>query len=351
MDARTFVLAYPREPAPPRSYGPRVDKLLVHSRRFAQGFGRVLHDALSGRPLPQRTQFRTWAVRYTTWLNQGMGGLEQNLEELLDALESAEDFPRVFMEINFHRLNGPVMSWWEDLLFDRGAKGIDASRVTRARYELAKTAMAVMRSRDDWVERGLFYGKDLSEVRQWATGALTEMDGMVALLEMSRRMPSTFVVPAPPQFEHMAGPANIDLIVIDTSNGYRVRGVQLKSSGAHRHADRYDPDRVTLIDGSVDMFNELAVRRNPRRSDKDVVSWPGLVSAHYLASVTPGPETDGWATQPEIRAAAAMASQATKSVVSRNQQICDALIERIVADLGPVEENVDGQRPGVPPTH
>ncbi|RLV56886.1 hypothetical protein D9V41_03700 [Aeromicrobium phragmitis] len=351
MDPRTFALAYRRDPAVPRSYGPRVDKMLVRPRAYAHGFGRVLHDALTGRRLPRRDQYQTWAVRYTSWLNQGMGGLEPQIDDLLDALESPEDFTRVFMELHFHRLNAPVTSWWEPLLYGPETADGPGPNVTRARYELAKTAMAVIRSRDEWVERGMYFDAELDELRRWSLGALTEMDGMVALLELSQRVPGTYVLPAPPQFEHMAGSANVDLIVVNRLNGYQVRGVQLKTSGGHRHLGRYDHERVTLIDGSIDMFNERAMRTRPLRSDKDVVSWPGLVSAHYLASLVPGRETEPWASQPEIRHAAALATRATQSVVSRNQQVFDALIERIEADLGPVPRQIDGEGSDVPPTH
>ncbi|WP_293783800.1 hypothetical protein [uncultured Aeromicrobium sp.] len=351
MDPRTFALAYRRDPVSPRSYGPRVDKLLVRSRCFAHGFGRLLHDALTGRRLPEPDQYRTWAVRYTTWLNQGMGGLEHNLHDLLNALRSPEDFTRVFMELNFHRLNAPVTSWWEVLLYGAGEKSMPGESVTRARYELAKTAMAVVQSRDEWVERDLYFDDELAELRQWSTGALTEMDGMLAMLELCRRVPGTFVLPAPPQFEHMAGPANVDLIVVNPLVRYRVRGVQLKSSGTHRHIDRYDSERVTLIDGVIDMFNERAMRSDPRRSDMRVVAWPGLVSAHYLAELPPSSGTEAWVDQPEIRSAAAMANRATQSIVSHNQQIFELLVQRIETDLGGPAQNGDGQSSGVPPGH
>ncbi|MFD1860947.1 hypothetical protein EHW97_08095 [Aeromicrobium camelliae] len=351
MDPRTFALAYPRDPVSPRSYGPRIDKLLVDSRSFSHGFGRILHDALTGRPLPQRFQFRTWATRYTSWLNRGMGGLEREFDALLEGLSSSQDFTRLFMELNFHRLNAPVASWWETLLYDGGTASLSGSQVTRARFELSKTALTVVRSRDQLVERDLYFTDDFEEFRGWMIGALTEMDGMVALMELCRRIPGTFVIPAPPQFENMAGPANADLIVVQPRDGWRVRGVQLKASSTHRHVDRYDRDRVTLVDGIVDMYNERAMRRHQRRSDKDVVSWPGLVAAHYLASLAPGRETEEWSKLPDLYSTSSKAQEATHSTVSRNQEVFDTLIERIVADLGPAAVNGEGEGPGIVPTH
>lgn len=351
MGPRTFARAYRRDPAPARSYGPRVDEMLVTARGFAVAFGKLLHDALSGRPLPDVEEYRYWVLKYTSWINQGMGGLEENLGDLLDALEEREDFTRVFMELNFHRLNAPMTAWWETLLYHPGRTGIDDRGVTRARYEIAKTAMAVVQTRDEWVARDMFFDEEIAELRDWATGALTEMDGMVALLEMCLRTTGTFVLPAPPQFEHMAGPANIDLVVIDPLDGYRVRGVQLKSSGTHRHVERYDPERVTLIDGSIDMYNERAVRFDPRRSDKRVVAWPGLISAHYLAELHPGRRTEDWIQEPVLRSAIAMAGEATQSVVSRNVEVYDLLIERIEADLGSGDESVDGDDSSALTTH
>lgn len=287
MEKASFVQAYRRDAREYRSFGIPLDRALVRSRDYAHRWGELLHDLLNGREPVPAAEFHELSREYSVWMNDGLGGLIEQAEGLIPTVESAGTF-HPMMELNFHRLNGYVQALWTCALYP---PAVDPVRLGLARFRLATYGTALYVERAKWLAAEDLFERDFAELRAYLTGVLTEVDMYVALLELTVRDPAVAVLPAPAQFEHLAGSANVDFVVVDLRQGTAI-GVQAKASHAHQQAGSYDRDRVVLLDGMAHLGNQLAVRTRRLSSEKQIVAWPGMVSANYIREMKVSTETD-----------------------------------------------------------
>jgi hypothetical protein len=119
------------------------------------------------------------------------------------------------------------------------------------------------------------------------TGAMQEFDGMIATLNWAKKYPNLTVVPAPPQFEHSTGGkgtnANADSLVIDFVND-RIVGVQVKTFADAKTRQRYDPDRIVVID-SEDLGNVHVIPDKKDKTKQVTKPWPGLIAAARVEAI------------------------------------------------------------------
>jgi hypothetical protein len=291
MRAEEFVTAYQRDCAAPGDVEAVSDAPADRLAAIAGGealqhgeiWGMLLHDWLSGgRTLPADV-FAGVARDFSVWFTGAAARMTALAVELGD--EDAD--PAILAELtgfSFHRLQMRSLPFWRALLVgDMDDRSIREA-VDRARVELSCDAVLFAQVREE-VLGGV--AEDTGEqrtFRAWHTGMLTEIDAMIGLLEATRRDPAVFVLPAPPQFERRAGAANADMIVVH--RGLRAAGgVQVKASRSWEQAAHYDPERITMLDGTIHLQNVRAMRTSTRHADRRPVSWPGLVGANYLRTL------------------------------------------------------------------
>lgn len=312
------------------AYSPPVEKLLTASRKWSETWGTLLWDALHLQA-PRVEPFVRLSQSYVDWVNSDMGGSAAQLLELMPELESDEAM-RLLMKLNFHRMNCRAQHAWQWLLYGYPEAKVAQPFIDRSRFELAVNALTLVEARDVVIADDAFFAPDAADVRSWNTGALTELDAMIAMLQMSHDDPSIVVLPAPAQFEQLAGRANADFIVVDRER-LLARGVQTKAAVTDAAHERYDTSRITLIDGSRDLHNTRAVRTDPRRSDKRTVPWPGLIAGHYLREMKPSRATDRWISRQAIIQKKLAARHYTGTIPSRNALAYEVVARRILHDL------------------
>ncbi|WP_436701235.1 hypothetical protein [Nocardioides sp. BYT-33-1] len=344
MEFDEFVVPYRREPGRFPSYPDELEARLGDVRRLAVRWGEILHDALALGQAPPLPELRAFSMGYSAWANAGFGGVSSFVERWAatraeQLTESDEDGVAAFLdtlaqlssELNFHRLNAHAGTFWAALLC--GVPGLANREIVESTcYHLAREVLTFSEYRNILIEDDLYFGDDVRTGRAMHTGALTEIDAYIALLDLTRRDRRLIVVPGPPQFERWAGSANADFIVVDTASG-TIRGIQVKSIVERREADRYDPARITLIDGARDLQNSRAMRTDPRRSDRQVVSWPGMIGAHYLRELKPGPLTDRWVERRSLLLTKFAAVHYAGTVASQNKSAYAAVRQRVIHDL------------------
>lgn len=281
MLPEAFASAYPRDKTIRSDHADAVEAPLVEPREWSHPWGVLLHDALAQRRVPRPEEFEQFSLAYCGWFNARTPQLTLGLQDWLQQSEDLDTAGRVAMELNFHRINAYAQRLWHVLLYTGRTFGLGPNSVNRACYELATAALDLDKGREVMIAHEVFFDPVVERTRASSTGLLTEIDAYIALLDMTRQRGNVIVLPAPSQFEHLAGAANADFIVFDKSR-WQVRGVQVKAQVGGDHSAHYDRGRVTLLDGARDLQNTRAMRTNPTKSYKRVVAWPGLIAAHYL---------------------------------------------------------------------
>ncbi len=327
---RRFANAYRRDATERAQFSPEVEALLVKAREWSHLWGVILYNALH-RKAPYPEELGAVSQSYCDWVNADLDGAGTELMGMLPQMY-ADEATLLLMEMNFHRLNARLQFAWLWLLYGPPEPAVALPFIERARYELAGEALLMAKAREFVVAQDAYFVEEATELRAWNVGGLTELDACVAMLEMTRTDPAILVLPAPAQFEHLAGPANADFIIVDRRREL-ARGVQVKAQVSTAARDRYDTTRITLIDGSRDLQNTLAMRTDPRRSDKRPVSWPGLISAHYLRDLAPSKLTDLWVGRKALIQQKLAARHYAGTVASRNQEAYQAVADRILHDL------------------
>ncbi|TSD58688.1 hypothetical protein [Aeromicrobium piscarium] len=198
---------------------------------------------------------------------------------------------------------------------------------------LANLAAVTIAQRERLYDASVFYLDELEPLRQSITGNLAEADALITLLEVARRQAGLTVIPAPPQFEAYAGPANADFLVLDLLRA-QIIGVQVKSSQVHRTPDTYDQERIVLIDASVDLFGTLSRRTHLGRSDASIRSWPGMVTGHFLRGIQVPRPPWPWLNLGEFTAARQRVQNIAAEARDRNHEAEEIVRERVLTALG-----------------
>ena len=175
-------------------------------------------------------------------------------------------------------------------------------------------------------------------------GATNEFDTAITLLDISKENPEIAIIPAPQKFESGRNSMlNSDFIVLDMKN-HQARGVQAKASVSSAIRANYDEKFVTLVDGNHDLGNVLSVAYDPDLPErKNIVSWPGLVSAHHLLnqerfaySLPSGSKEhvrDAMMIQQSFKRSRWNALRLSQSTRSQNDEASGKVKERVLNDL------------------
>lgn len=285
MEISRFVAGYQRDRP---EHGHRTSAgftsaLAGEAEQQGMIWGRLLHDWMRDGITPQPHEFAVHCVEYLQWYQRVSAELLAASDAHGD--DEADDvLLHDLTAFSFHRLNTRSLGLWRQLFYGDLDQAALRGVVDQARFELSTDVMLFAQVRE--MTLGDIAGEDEEQhrFRAWHTGMLTEIDACIALLEATRSDPHVLVLPAPPQFERLAGDANADMLVIDTLQRQAI-GVQVKASHAWQSVERYDRRRIVMLDGIEDLQNSRAMRTDARRSTKRTVSWPGLVGAHYLRTL------------------------------------------------------------------
>lgn len=336
-----FVTAYSRDAKEALMFTPEIEDLLDEARTWAQSWGQLLHDYCSGAQLPTWKQFCDFEQAYRAWILASSKKVTAGLMAYCKKYEDAEDeleeegiqmMTRIGMSLQFHRLNNFAGPIWENLIYPSKAKPLNKDTLDHICTELARMSLSFDRGRESLVNEDSYFGREGKGMRDNTTGALTEIDAYVAMLEMTRTNPNLLIVPAPAQFESLAATANADFVVIDRQLG-QIRGIQVKTTVTQGHKDRYDSNRITLIDGNRDLHNIRAMRTVKTKSDQQVVSWPGIIAAHFLIALKPTRETDRWIARKNLLQLKFVARHYAAKFPSLNALASQNIATRILHDL------------------
>lgn len=330
-----WVAGYPRDIDRWRSYGPAADRFLAESRMWSRRFGIWLHDHLAGRPPPPRVSFNISFTLYLRWVEKEFPALSSSpavVTRVLGDMDDWDEYARLGSELNFHRMNKGVANYWQALLY--GDTVPDRRTVLTSRSLLALSNIELLHTRRTMITDQLeFFAPEHGHLRAWLVGAATELDALIACHEYVLRHPGSLILPAPPQFEARAGRRNVDIIAIGP-RAQTVAGIQVKSSAGRESVAAYDPAWVTVLDGNIHLGNVRAMRTRPRSSDRRVVSWPGLISAHHLLATDYRSHMRPWIPEADLVAAQYEAKRQVQRIRSRNAAAYATAADLIEAATG-----------------
>jgi len=275
MRFEDFVAVYPRGRISDRRPSRARAEYRVFER-FQLSYGRLLHDLLRGEePTRTRKRFETVHAKFLAWA-------ASDLDDLVRAVSPREG------ETDYSAVGGLVFGQLTVVLQDawrQAFAGGRQDRVALRRMQLMVAALSVniQRARDQAADAALARAAaDSLRSTQW--GMLTELDTALVLLELAKENRWLTVLPAPWAFEALAGVANADFVLLDLERREAL-GVQAKTRVRRSAVEHYHEDRVVLVDGWTDFGNARLVAAARRGSDKRLIAWPGLLSAHHLAAV------------------------------------------------------------------
>lgn len=202
---------------------------------------------------------------------------------------SAEDTFAVLQRHNFHVMSQAALFMWTEMLIGGRYNERERERCTNyAMLGLAISSLSVAEWREDnasITNSHRYFGSELAHERRFIDGVMTEIDTAMVLLEVTRKDPSILFVPAPPRFEASDRRANnADFIVYSRATN-EVAGIQTKTNVRDEDRQTYDTSKIALVDGTVDLNNQIWTRTRAGASDTKPVSWPGLVAADFLNGI------------------------------------------------------------------
>lgn len=374
MEFRAFAEAYrPELPENPWRGVPLVPRELAEMHTLLGNFGRHLHARLAnGTPTPltdttmlsdlyvSRALELDTTIRHhhesvlatidTASSNDSLSREQRTLAEFVDttaghrpsfsqAHPDEESLVNADQQLYSRILSGGVwtvqmfghtQSQWFEILTGRP---IHPEAWLRTQIGLANNASVTIEHRRRLYESQALYLPQVQPLRQAITGNLAEADALITLLNVVKREAGLTVVPAPPQFEAYAGAANADLLVLDLVRE-QIIGVQVKSFEAYKSRDRYDPDRVILIDASLDLFGTLSRRTRLGRSDSSTRSWPGQVTSHFLHGIRVPRPPWPWLDVAEFTTSRNRVLALALEARDRNREAEEIVRERVLTALG-----------------
>ncbi|HSX30038.1 MAG TPA: hypothetical protein VLE73_05770 [Candidatus Saccharimonadales bacterium] len=276
MNIPEFLEVYPRDLTPAQVYNRSKDPQIQASQLYSYGYGQLLHDALHGKPdgLAERAAELNM---YHEVVN--FGELESKL------LDGAWHYRN---EINFYGLNQHMYKMWRPLITGEWKHNEHRTESSMTQADLALDGLSYYSMRERYLhDEGpeAFENESVRTLLCRLEGAMQETDATIALLNWAQKHDTITVVPAPAQFEHSTSGdknANADLLVIDFTE-QKMIGVQVKTTATERTRNRYDPDRIVIID-SEDLGNVRAWEGKGARA-KDHRPWPGIIAASRVMGI------------------------------------------------------------------
>lgn len=277
MLANEFLNAYPHELSDGQIHQGAPFPIVREEQTYSYLHGLIVHAAMNDEPdeipqyLPQIRAFEDTV---------DFGGVEVELLETPGAW-------RYRNEVNFHALNEHMGGMWSPLTHGNWPNNNRLNSLHVSMNSLAYEGMKLYAVRERFVrEKNTedLYHVDNKDVLDRFTGAVQEIDAAIVVIDAIRKYPNLTVVPGPLQFERGNPRTNADLLVIDTEDK-RMVGVQVKTRVTNETRERYDSDRIVLVDGNVDLGNVRVVRTQKGRSTTQVKPWPGIIATSRIHNI------------------------------------------------------------------
>lgn len=277
MKTAEFLNAYPRDLTEAQIHNGATIPEVQATQLYSYSLGHVLFDALSGsrEGLPERM------AQLTEYEEQ------VNFASIEVALLDNPDGWRYRNEVNFYGLNRHMQELWTPLTYGKWPNDEHKHAKHFSMNGLALESLAYYSLRENYVRKHgteiLYAGDTIRRFMGRLTGVMQEFDGTIAVLEWAKSYPNITVVPAPAQFEHSTSNANVDLLVIDFAND-RAAGIQIKTATDQETRERYDPERIVVIDNN-DLGNVRMVRTQRGKSEEVPKPWPGIIAASRVGAI------------------------------------------------------------------
>jgi hypothetical protein len=274
------------------------------SSEWSDAFSSLLHAHLTSGNTPDFDTYQKFASSYQNWVIRDKRASEARIRELMRDPRFAEsvDFEQFTDEAmkhtfhaSFHDINiGFLLSWGRlfDHSFGQTIQAVQADEI----FSLAMKGCKTGAIRDGFIkdaDAAAYFEPETKNGRDLVEFKLSEIDAGIVLLEFARKHPDEFIVlPAPSAFETLAGStdhqtnANADFIIINRTTDH-VIGVQVKSKVHQNDTEKYDTNRIVLLDSQVDLGNQSAKRTERHRSDRKIVNWGGLIAVESMSRVNP----------------------------------------------------------------
>ncbi len=329
MKSAEFAEAYPQTLPETTIHWGNHPPEVQQAQDFSHNFGRLLHARLSGTE-PDIMTSTGEITEYIQWTRDDFVPMWRKLPSL-----NAEDTRN---ELNFHMINQHMLPLWLPIhTTDEWPDSQVRSRVIGyGQTGVSIEGVCDFVWRDSLARRAgehALYNETNKEFIGVLTGVVQEYDAAIILMDVMRKHPNLTVVPAPVQFLRHGKKANVNFIVTDTVQK-RTVGIQVKSRVDQGDLRNADNDRVVFIDGDTDLGNRKALRTKKHKSDVQVKSWPGIISADYVANM----RTHGKAPlSPEMRHRLTTekfhAKHALGKLAVDRRPIVDMIAERIMEKL------------------
>lgn len=272
---------YPRELDENEIHRGDHSHAIEDAQNWSYEFGHLLHDCLSHDTV-QMSGNRLWA--YAEWLKT-LKQTEANLVSL-----PPENAIRARNELNFHMLNRHMLGLW--LPLEKNTWESESYRqecISAAESHLAMEGVRYYIFRERYAKKfgsETLYTPEHKKATQMLTGIAQEIDTGIILMDIAKQYKDLTFVPAPLQFERTKKERNVDFVAVNIHRKTAI-GLQVKSVVTNERYDRYDPEYVVMVDGDCDMNNIKAVRTVKGKSDKYVMSWPGMIAARRIVDLKP----------------------------------------------------------------
>jgi hypothetical protein len=284
-----FLEAYPRTLPESHIMGDVGTIDMSGSRAWSAVMGTILHDVLSGTDIDARA-LRRMSGNYAEWAMDQIPKLTAAAEELPDP----EDTGRIANELNFHHLNLGMWDMW-DMLRLREKPTDPRQRnamISAAQNDIAFQGVHLYASREKSSTRGnySYFSKDNAVRRGVVEGIGNEFDAAIVLLELMKKDRELYVLPGPLQFEARSIPEerpthysnNADFVVVRKDQAV---GIQVKSFVHEEAVEKYNPERIILVDARADFGNERRMRTQQESTRQKTVNWGAMLCAQRFVEM------------------------------------------------------------------
>lgn len=332
MITSEFLKAYPREMSSGQIHQGAEAPVVRMAQQYSYGYGLVAHATLRN----EHDKVPPLLPALSDYEQKSRG------TDVIVALQKTPGGWDYRNEVNFQILNENMTPLWAPLLHCEWPRSVNPQAViTTAMNGLALTGLLDFVVREKFVKQKgteALYAGDQTYLDR-LTGAMQELDAAIVVLDVLRRMvrqgANCTVVPAPMQFERSKSGANADLLVINMDEG-RALGVQIKTNVHRKTLEKYDKERVILIDGTIDLNNTRVVRTTRGRSTEAVKPWPGITAASRVHAIKMHGEQRKYIPRryaSNIQSVKLMAREAVGSLRTDHRELTNAISERILHKL------------------
>ena len=255
-----------------------LETLMAPAREWSGRLGELLYDRLDTGP--DEATAAPCLEQYSSWYQKAFFAINTAIVQ-----DTRPESLRCTTELNFHRMSGVMLAQWMMALTPDLADGVVSRQqsIRLSQYLLAELGLFFYDYRENESSASAnysYFDKSRRDVRLVQEALVTEYDAAQVLLNVAQRHSGMSVVPAPAQFEHATAKCNADFIVLNDLD--KAVGVQVKTFVTSADRDRYDPDRIVLVDGKSDFGNQMYRRTSSNKGGGSIVGWAGVISSHQV---------------------------------------------------------------------